>query len=88
MITLAVTMGAQIEGKELELKQNGVKNIKSGNYLLFLNPFRDEENHKLIFLNNSPYYLYKGNGHKFQNISSGSLDKITENELQKMKQKD
>lgn len=79
IIPLVITMSAQVDGTDLDLNDYGVKKIESGNYLLFLNSFKD--GNEVLFMNNSPNYLYRGNANKFENISGNDLEVITESEI-------
>jgi hypothetical protein len=62
-------------GKVTELLSDKDVNLKSGEYLLFLNDY--ELDNQTYFTSNSPHYLYQWKGNKtFENIRSDNLNHL------------
>jgi len=67
-------------GKFTTLLSDKDVNLKSGEYLLFLNTYNEEN--KTYFTSNSPHYLYQWKGDKtFENIRSDELNDLDLDEV-------
>lgn len=62
--------------------------IKEGSYLLFLNSFYDNKRKERVYVNNSPYHLYKQfDEKKYLNTADYILPIITKKEIEELSKK-